>query len=205
MRNLIIGIILGVVGLAAGLYAYLHFGFVDLRASQPVSPVERFYMGEAVDKYVERHAPQVQNPVQPTDENLIAGVRIYKSNCAVCHGGPRQPVSEIGRALYPRAPQFLEHSPHMPDNQTYWITRHGIARSGMPAWEKALSDRDIWLVTTFLSHMSNLENSSAAVLEEWKTGGPAELGAQQGSPPAKPAMPKPQQHGAHDHQHDHEH
>jgi mono/diheme cytochrome c family protein len=199
--KLITGIVIGVLGVAAGSYVYLHYGFINMQADRPIMGLERVYMGDAMDSYAGRFAPRVANPVQASDAVLIEGIRLYKSNCAVCHGGPDVPVSGVGAGLYPPAPQFLKDSPDMPQNQNYWIIKHGIARTGMPAWDKVLSDNDIWKLTAFLSKMEELDRLSPAVQEAWKTGGQIEVGAQQkpgASPVRIPAMPRPSGH-AHSH------
>lgn len=199
MGRFIAGIIIGVLLVAAGAYVYLHNGYIDMRADQPVMGMERIYMDGAMDRYAERSAPPAQNPVQPTDANLIEGIRLYKANCALCHGGPNAATSAVGEGLYPQAPQFLKDAPDMPQNQNFWIIKHGIGRTGMPAWGKVISDNEIWQVTTFLSRMEELDKQSSAVQEAWKSGGQAEVGAQQSTPPAQtPAMPHPSGH-AHSH------
>ncbi len=198
MRKFVVGIIVGLVGLAAATYVYVHYGFLNMEGDQPINRVEFFYLGDAMDNYVARYAPKVKDPLAPDDATLIKGIRIYKSNCAVCHGGPFKPISDVGLSLYPRAPQFLQDSPDMPDNQNYWITKHGIARTGMPAWDKSLGDTDIWTVVTFLSKMGDLEKLSPAVQQEWKSAAQAEPGAQ--PPQAAPAIPKPKSEGHHHHE-----
>jgi hypothetical protein len=108
-------------------------------------------------------------------------------------------TSAVGEGLYPQAPQFLKDAPDMPQNQNFWIIKHGIGRTGMPAWGKVMSDNEVWQVTAFLSRMAELEKQSPAVQEAWKSGGQAEAGAQQNTPPAQaPAMPHPSGH-AHSH------
>lgn len=203
MGKFIAGILVGLVIVAAGAYVYIHHGFIHMQADQPVTRLEQVYLNDATDNYVHRYAPKAQNPMPPTDANLMDGIRIYKSNCAVCHGGPVKPVSEVGAGLYPPAPQFVREPPDMADHLNYWIVKHGIARTGMPAWDKALSDADIWKVTTFLGKMAELDKLSPAVQQEWKTGGQAEVGAQQNPTgpaaqpqPAGPAMPAPENKGS---------
>lgn len=196
MGKFIAGIIIGIVGVAAGAYVFLHYGFMNMAADQPVNSMELFYMKGAMTRYSTRYAPKVQDPVPPTDDNLIAGIRLYKSNCAVCHGGPDIPMSDVGRGLYPPAPQFLKDAPDMPENQNYWIIKHGVARTGMLAWNKQMSDSDIWTIATFFSKMDQLDKLSAPVQQAWKTGGQTELGAQ-GPPQAAPAMPQPEHHQDH--------
>lgn len=206
MGKFLAGVIVAVLLIAVGAYIYIHYGFINMQADQPVMGLERFYLRGAMDKYAERYAPKAKNPVAPTDANLIAGVRIYKSNCAVCHGGPEQPMSEVGRGLYPHAPQFVDDTPDMPEEQNFWITKHGVARTGMPAWGRVLSDNDIWTVVTFLSKFKDIDKLSPAVQQAWKGGGQTELGGQQnptapGAAPARqpqPAVP----HGGHG-QHSH--
>ncbi len=189
MGKFILGIVIGVVGVAVGAYIYIHYGFLDMRADLPVAGIERFYMSGAMDNYVDRYAPHSNNPVPPTDDNLIAGIRLYKSNCAGCHGGPDRPVSEVGMGLFPRAPQFLKDAPDMPQNQNVWIIQHGVGRTGMPAWDKLMSDTEIWQVTAFLAKTEELNELSAPVQQAWKSGGQAELGAQPPAQQATPAVP----------------
>jgi len=195
MGKFVAGVIVGVLGVAVGAYVYIHYGFLHLEADRPGMGIERLYMNGAMDRYAGRYAPEAQNPIPPTDANLMDGIRLYTSNCAICHGGPEKPISEIGLGLYPRAPQFLKDAPDMPPNQNYWIIKHGIKRTGMPSWDKALSETELWKVITFLSQMENLEKLSPAVQEAWKSGGQKELGAQPNltapGAPLAPAMPHP--------------
>lgn len=154
-----------VVVLAVGL-CYVRFGFVDPRADLPVGRLERRIAMPALDAAVDRRAPQARNPLQPTDANLIAGMKIYQSNCAGCHGDIQHPHTAFGDVFYPRVPQFAEDAPDMLENQNFFIIQHGVRLSGMPAWNTTLSKQQIWQVTMFLSHMDKLP---AQVSEQWKT------------------------------------
>lgn len=187
MGKFTVGFLLGVIVIAAGSYVYIHYGFIDLRADQSASFVEHTYMRGAMDKYADRYAQKAENPTPQTDVSLIEGVRLYKANCAVCHGGPDKPVTTI--EFSPRAPQFLSDAPDMPEYQNFWITKYGIRMTGMPAWERALSDSEIWKVTTFLSRMGDLDKLTPAVQAAWKS--PAQTDA--GTPPAVPGGQEPKQ------------
>lgn len=146
-------------------FCYVRFGFVDPRADLPVDWLESKIAMPALDSAVDRRALVTHNPLQPTDPNLIAGMKIYQSNCAGCHGDIQHPHTAFGEAFYPRAPQFAEDAPDMPENQNFYIIQHGIRLSGMPAWKGVLSEQEIWQVTAFLSHMDKL---SPQVSAEWK-------------------------------------
>jgi len=126
MGKFLAGFIIGAVVLAGGVYVYIHYGFLDMRADRASGRWERACMNGALDRYAERYGPQVRNPLEPTDATLIEGIALYKADCAGCHGGPDNPVSELGLGFNPPAPQFLRAAPGIPGNQNYWIIRHGV-------------------------------------------------------------------------------
>lgn len=168
MRRFVYGFITAVVvGLlgALAVFLWVRLGFINLRADIPVNPIEKAIAMPSTDASVGRRAPNVKNPVQPTDANLAAGMKIYQRNCASCHGDIDRPHGMFAKALYPRPPQFVDKAPDMPPNQNYFIIQHGIRWTAMPAWEKSLSDRQMWTVTAFLSHMDKLPPQ---VDTEWK-------------------------------------
>jgi mono/diheme cytochrome c family protein len=154
-----------VVVLTAG-FCYVRFGFVDPRADLPVDWLESKIAMPALDAAVDRRAPELQNPLQPTEDNLTAGMKTYQSNCAGCHGDIQHSHVVVGDTFYPRAPQFVEDAPDMPESQNFYIIQHGIRLSGMSAWRQILSEQETWQVTTFLSHMDKLPPQVAAA---WKT------------------------------------
>jgi len=166
----LLGVILTLGILAVVALVVVDFGVMNFRADKTPSDFETKYAMKAVDASTKRNAADLKNPIQPTDVNLLDGMRTYKAYCSGCHGDPAQPKSPLADSFYPPAPQFLTEMPDMPDNQNFYIIKHGIRFTGMPAWQKLASDEQIWKVATFLSHMDKLP---LAVDQEWKTPGPA--------------------------------
>jgi len=156
MANFIRGIIVGAIVLAAAVYGYTRLGFVDLRADQSPSAFEEHLAGSAMDESTERHAPPQKNPLQPTQENLLAGARLYRDKCSDCHGSPINPNSDYGRSFYPRAPQFMKQAPDMPDNENFYVVKHGVRWTAMPAWGNIMADSEIWQVMLVLSRFEKL-------------------------------------------------
>lgn len=193
MGKFIAGVIVALLVLFIGSYIVVHYGFIDISADAPYNKFELFYVNGMLDRWAERFGPKTPNPIQPTDANLIDGVKLYQTYCSVCHGSPQNPIADLGRAQYPHAPQFMKDPPtDMTEGMTYHITRHGVARTGMPAWGKILTDSDIWKLTAFLKRMDNLP---PAVDAEWK----------KGSEPLAPEQGQPGQALPPDVQHQHEH
>jgi thiosulfate dehydrogenase len=176
MLKFFVGFAVAVILVLTAGFCYVRFGFVDPRADLPVDWLESKIAMPALDAAVDRRAPETKDPLEPTDASLMAGMKIYQSNCAVCHGDIQHPHTTLGDAFYPRAPQFSEDAPDMPENQNFYIIQHGIRLSGMPAWKGLFSEQETWQVTAFLSHMDKL---SPQVSEAWKNavGGTQDAGA----------------------------
>jgi mono/diheme cytochrome c family protein len=156
MGNFIRGILVGAIALAAGVYGYARLGYLDLRADRSPSALEERLAASTMDESTDRHAPQQKNPLQPTQETLLAGARLYRDKCSDCHGSPVNPNSDYGRSFYPRVPQFMKQAPDMAEHENYYIIKHGVRWTAMPAWGNVMTDSEIWQVVTLLSRFEKL-------------------------------------------------
>ena len=165
MRSFVLGFAAAVLVVLLATFCYVRIGFFDPRADVDIGGIESKIAMPALDAAVDRHAPEAQDPIQSNDDNLTAGMKIYQQDCASCHGDVNHPHAALADAFYPRAPQFVEDAPDMPENQNFYIIEHGIRLSGMPAWRDSLNNQQLWQVTAFLSHMDKL---SPQVTDTWK-------------------------------------
>jgi mono/diheme cytochrome c family protein len=166
MRNFILGVVVTLlVAVLIGL-AIANLGLIPTNADAVPPALERRLAMTAMDASMDRHAPRVSNPVTPTDENLIDGMKIYTMNCSVCHGTLDNKPSPLEKSLYPPAPQLILDPLDDPEWHIYYAVRTGVRYTAMPAWSKALSDQDIWKVVAFLSRIQKLPPK---VQDYWKT------------------------------------
>jgi len=165
MRNFILGVIVTLLLLFLGGLAIATLGLLPTNADSTPPKIESHFAMSALDASMERHAPRVTSPVPPTDENLIDGMKIYTMNCAGCHGNLDHKPSDFGRSFYPPAPQLIVQPVDDPEWHIYYAVRTGIRYTGMPAWNKTLSEPDMWKVTAFLSRIEKLP---PAVQDYWK-------------------------------------
>ena len=169
MRKFALGFVTGILALPAAFLLLGRLGVLPVQANADPPGWEKAFAQMSLKAYVSRHAPHVANPVPATDENLLAGMKIFKDACAGCHGDPSA-TSDYGASFYPHVPQFAVNPPREPDWQLFWIVRNGVRYSGMSAWDrqwhndKAVSDDHIWKVVTFLSRLDSLP---PAVKAEW--------------------------------------
>lgn len=156
MRTFVLGIIVTLVLAFVVVLLILQLGMIPTNADATPPAFETKIASNALDQAMERHAPRVNNPVPVTDENLIAGIRVYSMNCAVCHGDLDYKPSALEHSLYPPPPQVVLEPMDDPEWHIHYAIRTGVRYTGMPAWGKALSDEDIWKVTAFLSRVDKL-------------------------------------------------
>jgi thiosulfate dehydrogenase len=88
VKNFFFGVLTALAVLAVAVFAYLRLGWAEVLGDLPPSRFESYLMTKSVHASVTRRAPELPNPVAPTDENLIAGGKIYLGECAGCHGIP---------------------------------------------------------------------------------------------------------------------
>jgi len=178
MRSFFFGVILTILALVLGGYFWLEKGYMSIEADKQPSAFERKIAMGAVDASLDRHAPEQKNPVQPTEENLVKGAKIFADNCAGCHGLPSNPDSQFGKSFYPPVPQFFKDAPDMPEHQNFYVIKHGTRWTGMPAWNGILNDNQIWTVAAFLSKIEKLPPAAQKALE------PAPPAAASSTPPS---------------------
>jgi len=112
-----------------------------------------------------RDAKNLHPPISASEETLPAGLKIYRTNCAGCHGDFGQPVTWGANGFYPRVPQFADAPPARRSEEMFLVVRNGIRYSGMGAWKDLISEEDTWKVGLFLS---NLKSLLPAVRSEWE-------------------------------------
>lgn len=163
MKNFAMGVIFTVLATLAGAYFCLKEGYISFAADTHPSALETKLAMAAVDASTDRHSPAAKNRVPPTDENLAAGAKLYLDHCAGCHGVPSNPDSQFAQSFYPSVPEFFQDAPDMPESDNFYIIQHGIRWTGMPAWNRTLSENQTWQIVTFLSQIDKLPPAAQKV------------------------------------------
>lgn len=167
MRNFLFGALTGAVLLIFGAILYLRLGFAEMRGDLAPSSFENDLMTAAVHASVRRHAPEIPNPVAPTDENLIAGGKLFINDCSGCHGDPNR-SEDSSDTLFPRIPQLHKVGTEYTEAQVFWIAKHGIRRSGMFANGKWYPDKDLWTMAAYVKRIRSLPPAVQKALEPKK-------------------------------------
>jgi len=155
VRNFLAGILFTLFVLILGGFAYLRLGYAEVRGDLPPSNWEKALMFSSAHASVRRRAPELPNPVPPTDENLIAGAKIYSDECAGCHGAAGK-ADQTSDSLYPPIPQLPVVGTAYSEAQIFWVAKHGIRLSGMFANGKWDSDQKLWTVAAYIKRIKSL-------------------------------------------------
>ncbi|HME37195.1 MAG TPA: c-type cytochrome [Candidatus Sulfotelmatobacter sp.] len=174
MRRFLIGLILGLIAVPAGVYLYFSSGSVPVATSAPPMPFEKTMARIALHARMEKEMPK-SVPVAADEAAYVAGAQIYKENCAVCHGLPGQPQTAIAKGMFPDPPMLMKGTgvTDDPPGETYWKVAGGIRMTGMPGFNKTLSTTQMWQVSLLLANADKLPQAAKDVL----------------APPAVPAAP----------------
>ena len=166
MKIFLLGVLVGIAVPVVGAFGYLRLGMAEVRADIPPSRWENYLMMAGVHTSVRRRAPDIPNPVPSSDENLIAGGKLYLNACAGCHGTPGKPFGRKGPILYPPIPELPVAGTELSEAQIFWVAKHGIRRSGMFANEAWASDEKLWSVAAYVKHMNSLPPAVQGAVEK---------------------------------------
>lgn len=157
MGRFLFGILVGLALLPLGAWAWFRNGHPPVAVADAPLPFERQITQVPLNARIDREAP-TSIPVQANEATFVAGAHIYREQCAFCHGvyGDK---SKVGAHMFPGVPQLWEaHRPGVvgvsddPPGETYWKVANGIRLTGMPAYNKILSETEMWQVTVLLAN-----------------------------------------------------
>jgi thiosulfate dehydrogenase len=165
MRTFVVGVIVGVLLLTGGVYYYFASGIAPAAASDPPMPFEKRMASKTLDAHIEK-ANIPSPPIPANEENFLAGAKVYKDQCAQCHGLPDQPPPTISDKMYPKAPLLFKGKgvTDDPPQESYWKAVNGIRLTGMPSFKNTLNDTQLWQVAQLVANADKIPDSVKKVL-----------------------------------------
>ena len=158
IKTFVLGVLLGMcLPLLAG-YLFVLLGGMPVTTTDAPLPFERYLAKKAL-KAAMRKETGKRAPMPPDDTNLLAGAKVYRQQCAVCHGLPNQPLGAIAKGMFPPPPSLFSPDEGVtddPEGKIYWKVKYGIRLTGMPGFQESLSETALWQVSLLVRQANQL-------------------------------------------------
>ncbi len=143
-------VVIAIVGFA-------NSGIYDVSASSSHSGIVNWLLTTTSHASVKRRAQSINVPDLNDDALALAGINDFSGMCAGCHGAPGQDPEAMGQGLNPPPPDLAKTALEMSPAELFWVIKHGIKMTGMPAWGVTHDDDAIWPVVAFLTKLPELD------------------------------------------------
>jgi mono/diheme cytochrome c family protein len=162
----LIGFIIGLLILPVAGFFYFKSGLAPVATRDSTMPFEGWAARTALHVRLNRDMPRAV-PIQASTENYVAGAKIYKDHCSGCHGFKGQDQPPEVKAMFPKPPELFKGKgvTDDPPEESYWKVANGIRLSGMPSYEKALTQEQMWQVSLLLANADKLPAEVQPIIE----------------------------------------
>ncbi len=140
---------------------YIYSGLYPMGADVPHNKLSYFLLETLREKSIEAGSKDIKVPPLNNSELLLSGGADYNDMCSSCHLQPGKMQSDMSLGLYPMPPNLSLSEDNYKESiqsarRQFWVIKHGIKASGMPAWGVTHDDQRIWAMVAFLQKLPNL-------------------------------------------------
>ncbi len=186
MKKIIGTLLIAATLITASAAAVVYFGLISVAADEPHTAPVTALLELARNRSIAVRADAIAVPDLDNSDRIQAGSGNYAAMCASCHLAPGQTSTELSQGLYPAPPDLTQLGLRDDPARAFWIIKHGIKATGMPAWGQSMDDRYIWDMVAFLQQLPLLDADQYQAMVD-ASGGHQHGGGETGG------------HGGHDH------
>jgi mono/diheme cytochrome c family protein len=135
--------------------AFIAAGTYNIGADEPHWEITARALDLLRDRSIETHARGVSVPNLDDPKRVAEGAEHYAAMCTACHLAPGMHESELRAGLYPQPPN-LAQTPIDDPAEAFWIIKHGVKLTAMPAWGKTHDDDAIWGLVAFVRKLPQM-------------------------------------------------
>lgn len=188
---LVSAILAGIAVVAAA--GFVWSGAYDVGADDPHTRPVHALIGTLRDRSIEARTKGLQVPDLKSPARIAQGAGNYDAMCTGCHLTPGATATELSNGLYPAPPNLTRQT--VEPARAFWVIKHGIKASAMPAWGKSMQDEYIWNMVAFLQELPRLDAAGYKALVA-QSGGHSHGGGESGG--HSHAGMEPHEHDDHD-------
>lgn len=183
----VLGVVAGALGLlvllALAALFVVYTGVYNVAATEEHASLTRWAFDTTFHNSVDRRAEEIAAPENLTPAMAAAGASAYKSMCQHCHAGPGVERASWASGMRPRPPHLTEAAAEWKPAEVFWIVKHGVKMTGMPAFGPTHDDQTLWNLVAFVKDLPAMTPERYGSLGDARQNG----GAHHGSGPASGA------------------
>lgn len=181
MKRVLVTLFVIVLVIAIGGFVFLKFAANGFSARAEPTAIEKFLARTARSLAVPDGVKSLRNPTPNTPEVLSEARAHWADHCATCHANNGSGDTEMGRNMYPRAPDMRQaETQNLTDGELFYIIENGVRMSGMPGWGgSSHSAEDSWKLVRFIRHLPQVSDEEEREMEKLNPKTPAELQEEQ--------------------------
>ena len=142
--------------IVAGSIGYVYHGFYNIAADEKHWAVTESLLQAVRTRSIEARSRELRDMPNLEDPKLIAiGAGQYAEMCVDCHLAPGRKQSPLREGLYPRPPDLSLEKREA--RAAFWVVKHGIKMTAMPAWGTSHDDATLWALVAFLQKLPGLD------------------------------------------------
>ena len=163
--------VLAIVVAIAGL-VYFFGGFYNVSAANGGNPAIEWSVAHVREASLGHYAKGPPAPSWFNDPKTIqAGAHEFtEEGCVRCHGAPGRKPDKFVQGMDPQPPDLGKANADDPPSFVFWIVKHGIRMTAMPAFGGHASDEEIWRAVAFVKHLKSI---TPLQYKEWSRAGEA--------------------------------
>lgn len=153
-----IGTFIAVLGLTGALITIL--GVMPIKASSGHWAITEWFLRFSKSRSISTHSAGITVPDNLGDNaRAMKGAGHFETGCAPCHGSPVWKKPRIAQRLTPTPPHLPDKVPDRTDAEMFYLVKHGIKFTGMPAFPSLQRDDEVWDMVAFLRRLPELDES----------------------------------------------
>ena len=134
-------------------------GIMPITASSGHWPITAWFLHFSMQRSVGTHSLGIAAPPLDDPDLVLKGAGHYEIGCRSCHGSPGMKQPRIAQQMTPSPPYLPSKISEWDPEELFYLVKHGVKFTGMPAWPSQQRDDEVWAMVAFLQKLPNLDES----------------------------------------------
>ncbi len=132
---------------------FIFSGIYNVAADKPDAPVIVRVLKTVRKNSIRPRADKIRIPAYVKDTPAFEGLSRFNKSCEPCHGAPGVKPFGFAKGMYPHPPDLMKSVKDLSLKHVFWVIRNGIKTTGMPSFEKTLTDKELWSLAVSVKHL----------------------------------------------------